>query len=66
MKSREILSQKYAVKCQRLGALLLDKEKLDESIMALKAEIRDLNAALPICEEIEAAVTVRTPEVVSE
>lgn len=69
MKARDILNHKYALKCQELADLMLNKEKIEAKIQKLKADIEVLNSSLPVCEEVEKFLkqdnsTVKETEVV--
>lgn len=66
MKTKEILSQRYAQKCQELADLILNKEKIEERISSVKRDIDILNAALPICEQVEASIVSKEVEPANE
>lgn len=56
MKSREHLNKLYAAKCEQLGDLILNREKIDTRIKDLKSEIEVLNSSLPIMESLESII----------
>lgn len=62
MKSTQNINGQYAQLCMKLGDLLLNKEKIDQRIAALKTEIDVLNAALPVVEGIERQLNLSVDE----
>ena len=53
MSNQEFLNTKYLQLCQQLGDLTLKKEQAESEIEKIKAEIKFLNSAFPLINELE-------------
>lgn len=53
MTNREFLNNKYQSLCQQLGDLTLKKEQAESEIEKIKSEIKLLNSAFPLLNELE-------------
>jgi len=59
--SKELLNSKYTTLCQALGDSILKQEQLQAHIDSIKDQIKVLNSAFPILEELEASQTNKNP-----